>query len=81
MEEGMARYERKAVREGPYASFMPRCLCANDVKLELVVETYRDGTIHYLLGCEACGKLGPKHLQSRLVSAANKATAKPYRAS
>ena len=75
------KYERAAVKGGAYARYLPSCLCANDVPLELVVQTFANETIHYLLGCTGCGKLGRLYIAHDLVSAASKATAKPYSAS
>lgn len=75
----MVEYNRKTVKEGAYAKFSPACMCGNDVPLELVAQTFANGTIHYLLGCSRCGKLGVGYLAHRLVSEASKRTAKPYK--
>lgn len=76
----MARYDRRAVREGPYVRYAPNCLCSNAVPYELVVQPFASGTgCHYLLGCVGCGKLARLYIPHDKIFAANKATAKPYR--
>lgn len=75
----MAHYDRRSVLGGAYARYAPSCLCRREVPFELVMQTFVDGTIHYLLGCAGCGKLGRVYIAHDKIAAANKATAKPYR--
>ena len=75
----MPLYDRQAVKRSPYARHVPACMCADSAPLELIVQTFVNDTIHYRLGCAVCGKLGLGFLPHAKVSAASKATAKPYR--
>lgn len=76
----MAQYDRQAVKRSAYARHAPDCLCSGEVPLELIAQTFANETIHYRLGCAACGKLGRGWLPHAKVADASKATAKPYRA-